>query len=130
MSEYRDLSKLPDDDAYWSALESRITGELGPRIRDARVTTALGSDDAGWWAPLERRALRLAGLAIAGGLAAVLLLPRDPSPEIPDAALAAALRGPTAFMLPTDPALAAPLATAGPPAVATLVLPAEATPRE
>ena len=144
MSEYRDLSRLPDDDAYWAALESRITGELGPRIREGAsdpggAPVALGGardardvrvrDDAGWWAPLEQRAWRLAGLAIAAGLAAVLLLPRDPSPSSTDAAGTIAL-GPAAFLLPTDPALAAPLASARPPSIATLVLPAEGAPRE
>lgn len=97
MTDYRDLSELPDDDAYWQSLEASVM---------ERVGTGAGAKDA-WVQPLVRRAPVLGWLA-AAGLAALLFLPRmrdvhaDPLPflEFPDDPLAAA------FLAPSPPALA------------------------
>ena len=109
MSELRDLSKLPTDQAYWDRLEARITAELGPAVQTLSPSRTLD-----WWAPLSARAWALGGLAAAAGLAAILLLPaRSPSPAPSTAGL---------FTLPgSDPATLALVSANEPPALASLL---------
>ena len=106
MSDLRDLSELPGDEAYWDDLEQRIVGGLGPRVQ-AR---------AGWWAPLAARAWTLGGLAAAAAIAAVMLMPAR------DAGRASTEPG--LLLLPgSDPALVSFVSAPGPPAVGSLLLP-------
>jgi hypothetical protein len=107
MTDLRGLSRLPDDPEYWSALEERVLDGLRANAGSAR---------AGWWAPVAARAWGLGGLALAAGLAAVLLVPgrTTESPAIP-----ATLLG-----LPDQPAVAAIIAAPQPPSIASLVAPA------
>jgi hypothetical protein len=65
MSDLRDLSELPDDEAYWRSLESRILDDLSAGQRD-------GGGDETWFHPLAKQAAGLGWLA-AAGLAALLL---------------------------------------------------------
>ncbi len=106
MSEFRDLSRLPADPAYWDRLEARITAELGPRVRSA---------GSAWWAPVATRASGLGGLAVAAALATLLLVPsRAPDPVAHPTGL---LRMPD-----DDPAMIAFVTAAEPPALAVLVM--------
>lgn len=111
MTEYRDLSKLPDDPAYWAALESRITGDLAPALRSAALARTTG----GWWAPVARRAGVLAGLAVAAGIAALFLIPPRPP---------AAPLSPTGILRPPsgDPLITAFVTSAAPPGIASLII--------
>ena len=109
MSEFRGLSRLPDDPGYWDSLEQRITDELGPRVRAGLPAVEP------WWTPLAVRSWGLVGLAAAAGLAAVLLLPPRVTASAPPSGL---LRGPE-----SDPALQLFAAAEEPPAVSSLILP-------
>ena len=105
MSEFRDLSTLPSDQAYWDRLEGQIlTGDA------VRAVEAVGP---GWWAPLASRALALGGLAAAAGIAALLLAPPRTS-ENPSAT-------PTLLRLPDDPGMAAFLSSPEPPSLGSLM---------
>jgi hypothetical protein len=106
MTEFRDLSRLPDDPAYWEQLESNITGSLGPLVQ------AGAEAGQGWWSPITRQAWALGGLALAAALAVLLLAPpRDREPSA------------TGWLPPprNDPAVTAFLASDRPPSVATLI---------
>jgi hypothetical protein len=108
MTEFRDLSKLPADEEYWDRLEARITGELAPAVQ------ALTSARPNWWAPVATRAWALGSLAIAAGLAALLLMPpRATEDSVPTGLLR---------MPADDPALIAFVSAAEPPALASLML--------
>jgi len=108
MTEFRDLSKLPTDQEYWDRLEARVTGELAPAVR------ALASARPNWWAPVATRAWGLGGLALAAGIAALLLLPpRTAENPVP----AGLLRMPA-----DDPALIAFVSAAEPPTLASLMM--------
>jgi hypothetical protein len=73
MTELRDLSRLPEDPAYWADLEARIVGAAGKSASPERESEPLG--------PLASRAWSLSGLAAAATIAALLLLPsRSSSP--------------------------------------------------
>jgi hypothetical protein len=110
MSELHDLSKLPKDPAYWAGLEARLSAQLGPMVaalpgRDVRTE---------WWTPVSARAWALGSLAVAAGLAALLLLPpreADPSPP------------PTGFLRPpnADAAILEVATAPQPPALASLL---------
>jgi hypothetical protein len=107
MQDLRDLSRLPDELEYWNALEARITSQLGPDVR------ALADRRQDWWAPVARRAGILAGLAVAAGIAALLLAPRGgETGPLPGGIL----RG------PDDPGMMAFVAAPNPPSIATLLL--------
>jgi hypothetical protein len=108
MTEFRELSKLPADQEYWDRLEARITGELAPAVH------ALASGRPDWWAPVARRAWALGGLAVAAGIAALLLLPpRSPEDAIPTGLL----------RIPDDdPALIAFVSAAEPPPLVSLMI--------
>ena len=106
MSEMRDLSRLPESDAYWQELE-------------AKVLAAVAADDAlpmpaSWWAPLAERAGVLGTLAAAAAIAALLLLPRTG-----DAVMLGALMRPPADL----PVVAAFVAAPMPPPLHALMLP-------
>ena len=73
MRKLRELSKLPEDPAYWEQLEARIVTR----------TQVAGTVEAAWWVPLAARATALGGLAIAAGIAALLLIPPRGSPKWP-----------------------------------------------
>jgi hypothetical protein len=115
MTEFRDLSKLPTNQEYWNRLEARITGELAPTVH------ALASARPNWWTPVATRAWALGGLAVAAGIAALLLLPpralEDPVPS-------GLLRMPD-----DDPALIAFVSAAEPPALASLMIPSSSSGR-
>jgi hypothetical protein len=107
MTEYRDLSKLPDDAAYWDVLESRILAGLAVRS---------GADAApGWSSPLASRAWRLGGLAAAAVLAALLFTPGRSAPAAGGWGLVSLPEG--------DPALHALVSAPAPPPLAALLLP-------
>jgi hypothetical protein len=109
MSDLRDLSDLPGDQAYWDGLEKKIVAGLGPRL-PAR---------AAWWMPLAARAWALGGLAAAAAIAAILLMPAraEPAP-LTDAGL---------LLLPaSDPAFVSFVSSPRPPAVGSLLLPGPA----
>src|SRR5687767_4433632 len=124
MSEHRELSELPEDDAYWAALERRVTGELEPKVRALAIARAepgervvRAAPAAAWWPPTGARALALGGLAAAAALLVALLPPRTPS--------GAAFTGPAAFLPASgDPTVVAMLGAPAPPSLASLVLPA------
>jgi hypothetical protein len=110
MTEYRDLSQLPEDAGYWDALEARVLGAARPRIgRSASASRSV-------WAPLAERAGALVGMAAAASLAALLLVPARPGTT--PTAVSGLLRVPT-----DDPTLTFFLTSAEPPPVASLVLP-------
>jgi hypothetical protein len=110
MSDFRELSKLPDDPCYWSDLETRVLSELGPAVRERVWETE------GWWAPLAKRAWVLGGLALAAGVAALLLMP--PRSVNGRAVPAGLLRVPA-----TDSTVISFVSAPAPPPLATLVLP-------
>jgi hypothetical protein len=99
MSEFRELSKLPADQTYWDRLETRIL--------------AVGAVRAGWWEPLANRAIGLSGLAVAAGVAALLLVPPRTQNGIANL--------PTMLQLPDDPAMAAFLSSPEPPSLGSLM---------
>ena len=109
MTEFRDLSRLPADQHYWDGLEARITGALAPAVH----TLALGRGN--WWAPVATRVWALGSLAIAAGIAALLLLPPRAAEDSMPSGL---LRMPA-----DDPALIAFVSAAEPPALASLMFP-------
>jgi hypothetical protein len=110
MTESRDLSRLPVDQTYWDGLEAKIMADLGPLVRAAAEPRPT------WFGPLAARAWRLSGLAIAAGVAALILAP----PRLAESAAA-----PTGLLrLPADdPTITAFVAAPAPPALASLVLP-------
>lgn len=115
MSELHDLSKLPKDPAYWARLEARISAELGP------VVASLPGHEVRneWWTPVSARAWALGSLAVAAGLAALLLLPSreaDPAPS------------PTGLLMPpnADAATLEVVSAPQPPALASLLFSSEA----
>ena len=110
MTEFRDLSRLPGDQDYWDRLEARITAELGPAVH------SLPAARSNWWAPVATRAWGLGGLAVAAGIAALLLVP----PRTRDGA-----NNPTGLLrLPDDdPAMIAFLSASQPPPLASLMIP-------
>jgi len=110
MTDFHDLSKLPDDAAYWHGLEARVLENATPLLCKASSTRP------GVWAPLAERAGALGGLAFAAALAALLLVP--PRPVSPAAGAPGLLRIPQ-----DDPTMAAFLSSGEPPPVVTLVLP-------
>jgi hypothetical protein len=114
MSEFRELSKLPDDQAYWNTLEARITAELSPEVR----SLPLARPD--WWAPLAKRAWALGGLAAAAGLAALLLVPPRARPAAPSTGL---------LRLPDNPGLIAFVSAPEPPNLASLMIPSSPSER-
>src|SRR5262245_54163671 len=82
--ELRDLSSLPEDPAYWAALEQRVVAGISDPRR-AHVPLI----PTPWYAPLVRRVGGLAAVAAAAGVVFAFL----PSREMPDATgSAAALR--------------------------------------
>ena len=105
MRELRDLSKLPADPDYWVELEARV---------QERAVGAVGAVGPGWWAPLASRALGLGGLAIAAGIAALLLVP--PRTRVSAAPQSGLLR------LPDDPAMIAFLSAPAPPPLASFII--------
>ncbi|MEX2283805.1 MAG: hypothetical protein WEE89_15070 [Gemmatimonadota bacterium] len=109
MSEYRDLSRLPEDQAYWDDLESRVMAGLQDEI--------IPAEPAGLWAPLAGRALALGGLAAAAALAALLLVPARTTQQVMTAGL---LRLPE-----NDPMVAAFVSAAAPPSLTTLMFSGE-----
>jgi hypothetical protein len=106
MSDLRDLSELPGDEAYWDGLEKRIVGGLGQRVQAV---------PAGWWTPLAARAWTLGGLAAAAAIAAIVLMPaREESGASTEAGL---------LLLPdSDPAFVSFVSAPRPPAVGSLLL--------
>jgi hypothetical protein len=114
MSEYPDLSRLPEDPAYWNDLESRVLAGL----HTGEAVEVIEQD--GWLAPLATRALAIGGLAAAAAIAAILLLPaRSPAPL----AVGGLLR------MPDDPIVAAFVAAEAPPALTSLLLGSGERPR-
>jgi hypothetical protein len=122
MTDFRELSRLPEDRAYWAGLEQRIASELSPLLRDAARARAR------WWAPLAARAGGRGAAAAAAGPAVALLIPpravqqQAAAAGLPrlsgdDPALAALLRLPV-----DDPALAALLAGSEPPELASILM--------
>lgn len=112
MTDFRDLSRLPRTEGYWKALEERIVGGLGTRVRET------GEARPGWWEPLATRAWRLGMLAAAAGLAAPLVLP-------PRAAERSANPAGLVRLPEDDPALVAVLTAPAPPRLASMVIPYE-----
>jgi hypothetical protein len=110
VTEFRDLSRLPVDQEYWDALEARIMSDLGPRVREGAFASG------GWLRPLSARAWTLGAVALAAGIAALMLMP----PRDPDA-----VDRSSGFLgVPAkDPVVAAFISAPAPPAVAALVLP-------
>lgn len=106
MSDYRELSELPRDDAYWRDLEARVLDRL-PSVATQEAGTI------SWMQPLAKRAAGLGWLA-AAGLATLLLVSGRPDhggaglPFLtwPDEPLA------DAFLAGSPPALASLLITA------------------
>jgi hypothetical protein len=109
MTEFRDLSRLPANQAYWDGLAARIADRLGPRVR-AAVTARTR-----WWAPTTRGTWLAGGLAVAATLAALLLTPPRIAPESP--APTGLLRAPK-----EDPATLAFVTAPAPPSLALLVI--------
>jgi hypothetical protein len=108
MTEFRDLSKLPEDPAYWDRLEARIAAELAPAVH------RLAARKPSWWAPVATRAWGLGGLALAAGLAALLLLPARASEARSQTGL---LRVPD-----DDPAMIAFVSAPEPPSLVSLMI--------
>jgi hypothetical protein len=109
MTEFPDLSRLPDDEEYWERLEARVLAGLG-------APGAL--PPAEWWAPLAGRAYALGAVAAAAATLALLLLPpRSVEPSAP----------PTGILRPPvdDPELAAFLSAPEPPTIGALMLPTD-----
>lgn len=100
MSEYGELSSLPEDPRYWDALEQRVLAGLGERA----------APPLPWWAPLAARAWTLGGIAAAAAIGCVLLVPprREPPSIVSvgllqlrgDAALLAQAAPPAVFSMP------------------------------
>jgi hypothetical protein len=113
MRELRELSKLPAEPEYWERLEARMRGSGAAGQR--------GSKSPEWWAPLATRAGALVGLAVAAGIAALLL--------VPPRARGGATNPTVLFRLPDDPAMAAFLSSPAPPSLGSLfVLPTRSAP--
>ena len=109
MSDLRNLSNLPGNQAYWDELEKRIVAGLGPRA-PAR---------AEWWMPLAARAGALGALAAAAAIAALILMPARDEPAVVSAAGLLLLPG-------SDPAFVSFVSAPRPPAVGSLLLPGPA----
>ena len=108
MRELRDLSKLPNEQAYWDRLEAHIVGQWA-----SGTVGRLGSERAGWWAPFASHAAALGGLAIAAGIAALLL--------VPPRARGGVTNPTVLFRLPDDPAMVAFLSSPEPPSLGSLM---------
>ena len=106
MRELRDLSKLPNEPAYWDQLEARIAGSQRGEVA--------GLQGSSWWVPLANRALGLGGLAAAAGIAALLL--------VPPRAAGAAINPTVMFRLPDDPTMAAFLSSPEPPSLVSMIV--------
>lgn len=102
MRNLRELSKLPTDPEYWQRLEGRVRGGWA----DGQM------GGHGWLAPFARNAAALGGLAVAAGVAALLLVPPRARPDSNPAVL---------FRRPNDPAMAAFVSASTPPPLATLL---------
>ena len=76
MSEHPELSRLPTDERYWERLEARIVESLPGSLAGPALETRE------WWAPLAEHAYPVGALALAAGLAAVLLLPEPPESSL------------------------------------------------
>ena len=103
MSDLRELSKLPADQAYWDQLAATIVGDV---FRTPKP----------WWHGLEGRAVSLLGLAAAAAIAAIMLLPAREMQR--DASAAALLQ-----LSSADPLAEQLLKSDAPPAVISLILP-------
>jgi hypothetical protein len=114
MRDLRDLSKLPSDQAYWVELEARMREAVGADGQMGRWADGQpGSDGAGWWTPLGTRAGVLTGLAIAAGIAALLL--------VPPRSRGGGTNPTVLFRLPDDPTMAAFLSSPTPPSLAAML---------
>ena len=113
MSELRELSKLPTDQAYWDRLEARMLDGQTTRRPDGQTAGRQGGNGSGWWTPLATRAGALGGLAIAAGIAALLLVPPRTQDSVTNPAVL--------FRLPDDPAMMAFLSSPKPPSLAALM---------
>jgi hypothetical protein len=135
------LSQLPDDDAYWADLETRIVASLG-QPPDADFATARDERDVvpGFgvvrsgpfddvsvrsrgvdpWAPLTAHAYELAAFAVAAAAAVALLVP---SPATVAATAATNMAGGLLTPPSDEMALMASLTAEAPPALGQLVLP-------
>ena len=107
MMEPDQLSKLPDDPAYWARLESRVEGAVL-----ADLAAAGAPADRDWYAPLVSRAWWLTGLAAAAAIA-VMFVPRESTPAAPLPMLVAAS---------AENELNPLMSRAAPPAVAELLV--------
>jgi hypothetical protein len=114
MSEFRELSKLPDDPEYWAALEKRVLAGLPAEPHAVAPPGGPGRNAVGWWSAFETGAPALLATALAAVLAALLLLPPRPATE-----------GGELLLTPADPAGASIIAAPSPPALASLVFPAD-----
>jgi hypothetical protein len=108
MTEWRDLSHLPEDSGYWNDLEKRIMSELGPQVRAVPATAPH------WLAPLAARAWGLTGLAAAAAIAALLLVPPRKEQRVSVGLLT--LPG-------SDPSFTSFVSASSPPPVGALLLP-------
>jgi hypothetical protein len=110
MSEFRELSRLPEDPEYWESLQARVMSGLPER-------SPLGAAPR-WWAPLADRAWGLGGLAAAAALAALLLVPDRPTPD-----------GLALLSLPAEaPEVRALVSAPAPPSIASLMLTSRSAP--
>jgi hypothetical protein len=75
MNDLRGLSKLPEDDAYWAALEARMVAAATGSIVEPMLVPA----SPPWHAPLAQSAWRLGAVAAAAGAMFFLLPPRAPA---------------------------------------------------
>ena len=108
MTKFRELSRLPDDPAYWAAFETRILHELGPRVRDGATTVSV-------WAPVARHAWKLFAFGVAAAAGSVMLIPQASAQD----------QGARALLRPSEPnpAWAAYVQAGEPRSVTSLVLP-------
>jgi hypothetical protein len=107
-----ELSKLPDDPAYWARLQSRVEGAVLGDLVSAPVSPPSPQAASAWYTPLARRAWWLSGLAAAAAIA-VALVPRESAPPAPLTMLMSATAGNSLSPLMTREA---------PPAVAELLV--------
>jgi hypothetical protein len=108
MIEPRELSKLPDDPAYWARLESRIEGAV---LADLASSAAV-PETREWYAPLVARAWWLTGLAAAAAVLVMLVPRQTPSPG----------QFPMLITASAETALSPLMTREAPPAVAELLI--------
>jgi hypothetical protein len=106
MRDLRDLSKLPAEPEYWERLEAQMREAVGA----VKAVKAVGP---GWWAPFARHAAVLGGLAVAAGIAALLL--------VPPRSRGGGTNPTVLFRLPDDPTMAAFLSSPTPPSWAAMM---------